>query len=350
MTDTGSLPHLDESGRPTLKTIADIAGVHVSTVSRVLSPGLGPGVRSASAATTSKIKDIAREVGFTKNPHAAGLRTSRSNLVGVLVPHLTDIVLATIYEGISDSARDRGYQTFVTNSYDEHQLRIDAMNMLLARRVDGVVIGDALVDDDELLDSLHKREVPFVLVSRRSSDYVSVTCDDVEGGRLAAQHLLDQGHIEVGVVAGQPYSSTSVDRTNGFLEAFRAAGHPVRNDRIIHSTFDVAGGRTATEELIAQHRAPTAIFAVNDFSAIGALGALRAANLSVGTDVAVVGYNDTPLAGELPIPLSSIRSPMREMGSVALALLLDLVSGQSVESVRLAPTLYIRESSAQILR
>jgi LacI family transcriptional regulator len=340
-----ALPHLDDSGRPTLRTIADLAGVHVSTVSRVLSPSLGPGVRSASTATTEKIRKIAREVGFARNPHAAGLRTSRSNLVGVLVPHLTDIVLATIYEGVSDSARDAGYQTFVTNSYDDPKLRAEATDMLLARRVDGVVIGDAVVEDDDVLSSLVTRDVPFVLVSRRSGNYPSVTCDDVEGGRLAARHLLELGHVDVGIVSGRPYSSTSVDRTHGFRDEYRQAGHPIPDARVVSSSFDVAGGRSATEALLAESNPASAVFAVNDFAAIGALGAIRTAGLRVGIDVAVIGYNDTPLAGELPIPLSSVRSPMWEMGSTAMSLLIDRLNGVDIESVRLAPTLAIRESS-----
>ncbi|NMM91897.1 LacI family transcriptional regulator [Rhodococcus sp. SRB_17] len=339
------MPHLDDSGRPTLKTIADIAGVHVSTVSRVLSPGVAPGVRVASAKTTEKIKQIARELDFTKNPHAAGLRTRRSNLVGVLVPRLTDIVLATIYEGISESARAHGYQTFVTNSHDDQALRHETAEMLLARRVDGLVIGDAMVDDDELAASLHQRDIPFVLVSRRSGSHPSVTCDDLEGGRLAARHLLELGHTDAAVVAGEPYASTSVDRVGGFREVYAAAGHPIPENRVVQCPFDVTGGRTATEALLNSDRPPTGIFAVNDFAAIGALGAIRSADLRVGTDIAVVGYNDTPLAGQLPIPLSSVRSPMHEMGLRAMKLLFDRINGVDVESVRLAPTLSVRESS-----
>ncbi|MGH3644804.1 MAG: LacI family DNA-binding transcriptional regulator, partial [Mycobacterium sp.] len=238
MTETPVVPHLDDSGRPTLRTIGELAGVSVSTVSRVLSTTGGDPARWASVQTVERIKRIALEVGFSKNPHAAGLRTSRSNLVGVLVPRLTDMVLATIYEGISDSARKLGYQTFVTNSYDEAELRKEAADMLLARRVDGVIIGDAVVDDDDLLTSLERREVPFVLVSRRSADYPSVTCDDVVGGGLAARHLLEQGHTEVAIIAGEAYSSTSVDRTAGFRAVYAGAGHPIPQARVLHCPFD----------------------------------------------------------------------------------------------------------------
>lgn len=348
LTGIPSVPHLDDSGRPTLRSVAALAGVSVSTVSRVLSTGGDP-TRWASAKTVERIEQIAVEVGFTKNPHAAGLRTSRSNLAGVLVPRLTDMVLAIIYEGIGDSARKLGYQTFVTNSYDEAALRKDAADMLLARRVDGVIIGDALIDNDELLTSLDQRGVPFVLVSRRSADYPSVTCDDVVGGALAAKHLLEQGHTDIAIIAGEAYTSTSVDRSAGCRVVYAEADHPIPDARVRHCAFDVAGGRAAAAAILAEEPSVTAIFAVNDFAAIGALGAIRAAHRRVGTDIAVVGYNDTPLAGELPIPLTTVRSSMWEMGAQAMSLLHRRINGDPVESMRLKPTLSIRESSTTSL-
>lgn len=345
MTETPAVPFLDDSGRPTLRTIGELAGVSTSTVSRVLSTSGGDPTRWASLQTVERIQRIAVEVGFSKNPHAAGLRTSRSHLAGVLVPRLTDMVLATIYEGISDSARKLGYQTFVTNSYDEAALRKEAADMLLARRVDGVIIGDAVVHDDDLLTSLARREVPFVLVSRRSADYPSVTCDDLAGGSLAARHLLERGHTQVAIIAGEAYSSTSVDRTAGFRAVYADAGHPVSADRVVHCGFDVAGGRNAAETILTEHPSVSAIFAVNDFAAIGALGAIRTHDRTAGADIAIVGYNDTPLAGELPIPLTTVRSPMWEMGAQAMTMLLDRINGRPVTSIRLSPSLSVRESS-----
>lgn len=347
MTNTPAVPHLDDSGRPTLRTIGELAGVSVSTVSRVLSTAGADPTRWASVQTVERIRRIALDVGFSKNPHAAGLRTSRSHLAGVLVPRLTDMALATIYEGVSDSARKLGYQTFVTNSYDEAALRAEAAEMLLARRVDGVIIGDAVIDKDDLLTLLESRKVPFILVSRRSANYPSVTCDDNTGGGLAAAHLLEQGHIQVAIIAGEAYSSAAVDRTAGFGSVYASAGHPIPEARIIHCPFDVAGGRIAAQSILDDHPSVTAIFAVNDFAAIGALRAIRAAHRTAGADMAVVGYNDTPLAGELPIPLTTVRSPMWDMGAQAMTLLLERINGNTVESVRLTPTLSIRESSTR---
>lgn len=342
--DGGPLPAADASGRATLRTVADLAGVHVSTVSRVLNSTTGSGVRTAGPRTADRIRQIAEEVGYQPNPHATGLRTHRSQLVGVLVPRLVDIVLATIYEGVEEAAASFGFSAFVANTGDDPVAQRLRTDMVLARRVDGMIFGDAYVDG-RFLDEVAQRGVPFVLVSRRAANHPSVTCDDYEGGRLAAQHLLDLGHRQVAVIAGEPYASTGIDRTAGFVDVFREAGIKIPAAKVVHSNFDTTGGRTAMARILSSRRRPSAVFAVNDFSAIGAMGALRDAGLQVGADVAVVGYNDVPLAGSLPVPLTTIRSPMHDMGVKAVHLLMKRLGGEEVESERLTPSLVVRESS-----
>nr|WP_062398691.1 substrate-binding domain-containing protein [Pseudonocardia sp. AL041005-10] len=339
------LPHLDRTGRPTLRTVAELAGVHISTASRALSDSPRANERSGSAGTIARIREIAEEIGFERNPHGASLRTSESRLFGVLVPRLSDVVLATIYEGIEDRSRELGYQTFVANGRDSPEIRKSALEMLLARRVDGLILGDAQSDDDPLIRSLVDRGVAFVLTNRRSGDHPSVTCDDYAGGRLAADHLLDLGHVAPAVVAGEPYASTGRDRTRGFLDRCRERGVEVPGDRLVHSAFDVAGGHHAAAELLSRPIPPTALFVVNDFAAIGAMGAAREAGRVVGRDLAIVGYNDIPLVRELPVPLTSVASPMYRMGSRAAQMLRDILAGETVGSETMAPALCIREST-----
>lgn len=341
-------------GQPaTLRTIADIAGVHVATVSRVLNPPRGGEVRSAGAATADRIRRIAADLGYVADPHGRGLRTSRSRLVGVQVPQLADLVLATIYEGIDEAAGDAGYSTFVTNTRDRVDDRLARSEMLLARRVDGVILGDAPIDGSSLVP-LRERRVPHVLVSRRVPGQPSVTCDDRAGGRLAAEHLLALGHRRVAVAAGQPFTSTGLDRTQGFREVFAQAGHPIPDGLVRHSPFDVAGGRQAAEWLLAGAPRPTAVFAVNDFAAIGVMGVVRDLGLRPGIDVSIVGFNDVPLAAELPVALTTVASPMREMGRQGFRLLLDIIEGRigaddsPAPSVALHPELRARASTGSV--
>ncbi|MEV0390111.1 substrate-binding domain-containing protein [Nonomuraea sp. NPDC050643] len=328
----------------TLQMIADQLGLHVSTVSRVLHAKPGEGLRAASSPTVERVRRLADELGYQRNPHAMSLRTQRSNLIGVLVPRLSDVVLATIYEGVEEAAAEHGLSTFVANTRDIPEEQRARTEMVLARRVDGIIFGDAH-SDSGFLDEVAARGVPFVLVNRQAAGHVSVVCDDYLGGRMVAEHLLGLGHEDVAVVAGEPYASTGINRTGGFADRFREAGLPIPEHRIVHSRFDARGGREGTERVLKAGPLPSALFVVNDFGAIGALGALRDHGLRVGVDLAVVGFNDTPLVAELPVPLTTVRSPMHEMGRRGLRKLVRVLEGRRAETELLRPELVVRASS-----
>jgi LacI family transcriptional regulator len=215
--------------------------------------------------------------------------------------------------------------------------------MMLQRRVEGIIFGDAH-HDDPLLADIAARGIPFVLVSRRSANYASVTCDDLLGGQLVGRRLLDAGRRDLAVLAGLPFASTAIERTKGAVDAFAEAGLHVPEERIAWGPFDAAGGREGAEKLLATEPYPDAIFATNDFAAIGALGVLRDRGLRVPDDISLIGYNDTPLAAELPTPLTTVHSPMHEMGRRGVDLLIDVLGGGSPASERLSPTLVIRAS------
>lgn len=329
----------------TQRMIAKQVGVSVTTVSRVLRDRDRDPNPWASPATVAAILAAAQRGGYRRNPHAASLRTSRSDLIGVLVPRLQDFVLATIYEGIDELARERGIATFVTNSFDDRALQHIRTQQMLDRRVDGLIFGDAHLDDP-FLDELASQGVRFVLTSRHAGNHLAVTCDDLSGGRMVADHLVSLGRRDVAVLAGLPFASTAQERTQGLIDGLRAAGIEVPQHRVIFNGFDAAAGRAAAEQVFSTRPFPDAIFATNDFAAIGAMGVLREHGLSIPDDVALVGYNDTPLAGSIAVPLTTVCSPMHEMGRRAMATLLELLAGHDAESARLSPELIIRESTA----
>jgi LacI family transcriptional regulator len=333
----------------TLQGIAERLGLHVSTVSRVLNGKADVQGRAASGETAQRIRSLARELGYRPNPHATSLRTRRSNLVGVLFPRLSEIVVATIYEGVEEEAAAHGLSVFVTNTRDDPAVQRERIAMVLGRRVDGLIIGDAHLDGAALADPALRR-VPYVLVNRRTDgNHPAVTCDDLLGGRMAAEHLLGLGHRRVAVIAGEPFASTGTDRAAGFLERYREAGLPVPGHRVRHCPFDIPGGRQAATELLAPADRPTALFAVNDLAALGAMGAARDLGLRPGSDFALIGFNDTPLAAELPIPLTSVHSPMAELGRAAVRQLLHRIAGEPATSQHLRPGLVIGASSGSAI-
>jgi LacI family transcriptional regulator len=334
-----------EAKRPvTLRMIADQLSIHPSTVSRVLNSAGADTDRWASPEMVQRIRAMAAELNYHPNPYAASLRTARSTFVGVIVPRLQDFVVATIYEGIEEAAYEYGLATFVTNSLDLPENQRRRARTMLKRRVDGLIFGDAHLDEP-FLDEFETEETPFVLVNRRDGRHPSVTCDDYLGGRLVAAHLLETGRRNVAVLARERHASTAQDRTRGVVDVFREAGITVPDEQIIYGPFDATGGRQAAEDLLRSGARPDAIFATNDFAAIGAFGVLRDHGLKVPTDVALVGFNDTPLSAEMAVSLTTVSSPMLDMGRRALEMLIEVMRGDKVESKTLRPELVVRNST-----
>lgn len=334
---------MEEAKSCTVRFIAEQLGIHYSTVSRVLSGNDQVARKAASRETVEKIRSFAAQNGYSPNPLAITFRTQQSRLIGVSVPRLSDIIWATIYEGIENAALNRGYFAYVTNSYDKPEIQKRQMDLAMARRVEGLILGD-MHTTQESLDFLAGVNVPFVLALRRAGTHLSVTCDDRDGGRQAAKFLFSQGHRDVAVLGGLLFASTGQDRTQGFTDFYREAGHSIPEDRVIHASFDTQSGHESARRLLELHPSLTAIYAVNDFAAIGAMGAARMAGLTPGESIALIGYNDTPLAAELPIPLATIRNPVRQLGEEAMKLLFQRLAGAPCDSVVLKPQLIVRES------
>jgi LacI family transcriptional regulator len=325
-----------------MREVAERAGVNKSTVSRVLS---GRNPVAASPQTAEAIRAAARELGYFVDPWAASLRTQRTHSIGVLLPRLTDTVLAMIFEAIDEVATGAGYQALVASTGDDADEERRRVGLLEGRRVDGLVITTGRTDDEKYLDELHRRGVPFVLANRAVGHHPVARGDDRGGGLLATRHLLATGHRRIGIIAGAAYAATSADRTQGYRDALAEAGVEADPHLVIESGPHVEDGVRGAQYLLGVEPPPTAIFAVNDQIAVGAMATIKDAGLEVGSDVAVVGYNDTPLSARLPIALSSVHHPVHAIGRIATQNLLALLAGEQPTSVTLPVYLTVRASS-----
>lgn len=326
--------------RPTISDVALAAGVSKSTVSRALNPE-HRFFRSPSAA---RIREIADGVGYEPNPVAANLRRRQTSTIGVLVPRLTDTVMAMFYEEVATACTRRGYHALVATSHDEPELERENGRMLLGRRVDGLILTTARVDGG-FCEELAGRAVPHVLAVRTFGTGAAAVGDDRLGGYLATRHLVDLGHRRVALVEGPTYASSALGRRAGYEEALREAGLPVDPALVLPSTFSMESGEAAGRALLTVDPRPTAVFAVNDNTAVGLLSAVQRAGLRVPEELSVVGYNDIPLAARLPVPLTTIRVPFTEIAGAAVDLLIDAVAGVAPSTRRFAPTLIPRSTT-----
>lgn len=340
----------NQSRPATLKSMATALGVHVSTVSRVLN-GDPTGVeRAASAEVVARIRALAKELDYRPNTQASNLKLRKSQEICVLMPRLTDLVMATIYDSIDSAAEQAGYLTFVSNTDDQQLRQMARAEHALRRSVAGLIVGDSHVGETQpLLDLLTRKNIPYVLVSRQITGHLAACSDDELGGWLAAEHLYQLGCRDVAILAGERHASTGADRTRGFTRYFREQGITLRPEWILNGPFDSLTGHKQGEYLLGLNPPPKAFFAVNDFLAIGLMGAARDKGLMPGKDIAVVGFNDIPLANELMVPLTSVRLPLSEMGQHAVELLLKRIRGEAAESITLTPQLQVRASSSRVV-
>ncbi|WP_213451376.1 LacI family DNA-binding transcriptional regulator [Rhizomonospora bruguierae] len=329
--------------QPTLKSIAAAAGVHPSTASRALN---GHPDARVPPETLARIQKVARELGYEPNPWARSLRTQRTTMIGLVIPRLTDVVLAQMFEAAEERARILGYQAITVNTFDREESQREIVNRLIDRRVDGLVLATPTIDD-QLLPVLAQDNFPFVLLNRAAGDHPSVRGDDELGGYLATRHLLEAGHRRIGHLAGPLTTSTGQFRLEGYKRALREFDVRFAPGLVRCGRFDAQSGLAAAEELLATRNRPTAVFAINDVSALATMAAARRRGLRVPDDLAVVGYNDSETAALLPIPLTSVHVPLPDMGHRAVELLIDRINGAAIESVVLPPRLVVRDSSAR---
>ena len=321
----------------TLKDVAAASGVSISTASRALDERTTS--RSAAAANVRK---IAEELGYRRNSFASSLRRGETRTLGVLVPRLSDTVMALMFEELEKAASSRGYFAMVATSGDDPDEERRAAETLLDRNVDGLILATARLDD-ELPRLLRERRVAHALVLRTDGISPSALGDDEVGGYLAVRHLIDLGHRDIAVVTGPAFTSTGTARLAGARRAMEEAGINPPDKWLLAAGYGIENGYTAGETLLAAERRPTAIFAANDNIAMGVMAAAHRGGITIPDDLALVGYNDTPLSARLPTPLSSVRVPLDQIAATAI----DLIVNPGTEPLirRSMPTLIPRQSS-----
>lgn len=322
----------------TLKDVAAASGVSISTASRALDERIMS--RSAAAA---HVRKVAEELGYRRNSFASSLRRGETRTLGVLVPRLSDTVMALMFEELERAASSRGYFAMVATSGDDPDDEKRAAETLLDRNIDGLILATARLDD-ELPRLLRQRKVPHALVLRTDGVSPSALGDDEVGGYLAVRHLIDLGHRDVAVVTGPSFTSTGIARLAGARKALSEAGIVPREDWLVAAGYGIENGFAAGDALLADpQQRPTAIFAANDNTAMGIMAAAHRHNLAIGRDLALVGYNDTPLSARLPTPLTSVRVPLDQIARTAVDIIMD--PGTEPHVRKSIPTLIPRESS-----
>jgi LacI family transcriptional regulator len=295
------------------------------------------------------LKEAARH-GYRPNKMAAALRTRRSNIVGVMLPDITNPVFPPIVLGIEDELRKHGYVALVTNAGEDAEQQRFVVDQLLARQVDALILATATRDDPVIA---HCLEAGVALVTvNRSEDrgrVSSVVNDEYAGMRQAVEHLLALGHKHMVHLVGPQQLSTGHLRKEGYELALAAHGVPRESMWMVDCcAYTRDAGRTGCLEALARYPQATAILAGNDLLALGCYDGLRELGLRCPEDVSVVGHNDMPFVDMVNPPLTTIRIGHHAMGVQAAQLILRRLRGEGdgEMEIRLKPELVVRGSTA----
>ncbi len=336
--------------RPTIQDVANAAGVSKATVSRVLSGNY----EYMRADTREKVEQAVSSLGFRPSSTAQSLKSKRTNTAAILISDIGNPFYPDVIHGVEDVAFDNQYGIFLCNTSYDLDRGLAFIRSLIDKRVDGVILMSSSMSND-WLDELVENGIPAVVVewepkvSRKSVSIIQIEYGT--GIQAAVEHLVSLGHKNFGHVSGPLTWPTSRTRRDEFFKALKLHNIPSENALVIEGNMLIEGGRQAAVKLAALPERPTAIFTANDLTAIGIMTELKAQGLRVPADVSVVGLDDIFLASQTDPQLTTVALPRRELGELAMKMLLQLLkTGNDADILpaieKLETSLVIRSSTA----
>jgi DNA-binding LacI/PurR family transcriptional regulator len=335
----------------TIKHVAELAGVHPSTVSRVFS-----GNAKISEATRQRVTEAADQLNFHPNVIARSLTTRRAQALGMVIPHtqeefFLDIFFPQVMRGLTDVAYTQGFRLILAGvDNPEHEPEV-ALQLIRSQHVDGMIVQASRVGVDTT-DVLLAEHLPFVLLGRPVHDKPEISWIEVDARQAtkeAVQYLISLGHRRIAFIGGRPNMVVTLDRLQGYRHALEESGLLYDEHLIDYGEFSEEGGHKAMRRFLElKEDRPTGIFAANDLMAIGAMQALHEAGLNVPRDCSVVGSNDSPIAAVTSPRLTSSRAPYCELAREAAQALIAQLGNESAQPVKkLIPCqLIVRDSTA----
>lgn len=332
--------------RVRLKDIAARAKVSIMTVSKVMRDE--PDI---SNSTKTRVRDIARQMGYVPNSAAASLRNSRSGLVGVVLPSSAHQFWARVLAGIEENAHAQGYDLLVGHSNHQAEREEAVIQRFFARRVDGFLIAPVyrLAAYAPIFQFLTRQTIPAVILGQRAlfcAEFPSVETEDIQAGFAATRHLIELGHRRIAFFTGPVVSPQSQERYEGYRRALREAGILVEDKLLYSAGVSVEDGESAALQFLHESCDATAVLAVNDFVAVGVMSTFEKQGVRVPGQISVVGFGNLFLGDKLPVPLTTIHQPKMSLGASAIEMLLKRIEGGNVVQKRLPCELIIRSSTA----
>jgi LacI family transcriptional regulator len=361
-----SSDHQHHAAAPTITEVAAAAGVGRATVARTLG-----NYGSVSDATRAKVMLAAERLGYRPNTLARSMTTGITKTIGIVLADVANPFFSGVLKGISETAKLAGYDAIILSTDEKLELERDAIGVLLAKQVDGLVVASAAGRSHDVshLSNAIDRGIPVVLIDRLVDglDTDSVVIDNREAARSAVSSLIHNGHRRIAFAWGPVTLSPATDleqmhrildeslwsdgeRLRGYLDALEEAGIPFDTALVTHVLKNEGQATRAVSGMLALADPPTGIFTTETEATVGALHALRARNLRLLKDVSLIGFDDSPWAAVMEPPLTMIQQPMRELGTVAAQQLIARINGDTSAPMKhvLPSTLIARASDGPV--
>ncbi|MBM7567689.1 LacI family DNA-binding transcriptional regulator [Paenibacillus sacheonensis] len=329
---------------PKIKDVAKKAGVSVTTVSRVLN-----GEKYVKDDLKDRVKQAIDELGYTPSHIARSLVRKKTNLIGVIVPDVTSSFYSTILSSIEKTASMNDYNLLVCNIIEDIDKELKYLNVFKEMRVDGIIIMHEKLND-EIRDMIHKLGIPIIFSSVKPTDqaFASVIIDDYTAAYDATRYLIELGHERIGFIGGDMRDVTSgQNRYIGYCRAMADSSLPLVDEHVRFGDYKTQSGYDLIRELLACEDRPTAVFAVSDDMAVGAMNAVRDQGLAVPDDLSIIGFDGSQLTELVRPRLTSMEQPIQEMGKVTVEVLIDMIMDQEDapgQDVVLKHQLVVRDS------
>jgi LacI family transcriptional regulator len=336
-----------QKSKYTMKDVARLAGVSNATVSAVIN-----GTATVSPDRTLRVKQAIEAIDYHPDQVARSLKVGRTFVIGMMIPDVTNTFFPAVIRGVEDAARVEGYSVILCNSNEDADQEQCHLNMLLSRRVDGVLL--AYVDNAPPYDRLLRRRLPIVFFDRvpQGPHRGAVATDNVAACHLATRHLIELGHQEIAFIAGNLRLSPHADRLAGFRSAMQRCDLPIRDRFLKLGDLSIETGYRIGLELLRLDDPPTAVISSNSKMLLGLLRAIRELGYSCPERVSVIGFDDHVWSEFFNPPLTTVAQPCYEMGKMAFEMLLKRIHGEATEKgpsgelVLLDAELHLRQSTA----
>jgi len=331
----------------TLKNIAIKAGVSIPTVSRVLN-GKSKRYR-ISEETKELILKVAKELNYSPNQLARGLRLKRTNTIGYITPDISNPFFSNIARVVEKYARKLGYSIILCDSEEDTDIEKDSIQLLIDRKIDGLIISPV----GQSIEHLKDKNIPIVLIDRYfpELDFPYVTSDNYKGAFEATAYLLECGHTRIAYIQGLKNTSPNNERVNGFKDAHKTFGVPLDETLIVGNNFGEENGYLEMKLLLKRRNVPTAVFAGSNLISLGALRALAEENLKVPDDISMISFDDQPYSRFLATPMTTVAQSGSQIGQLATKILIDLIETNKQFEPKgiLLPTTLIKRNSVKVI-